>query len=100
MDNFSQVRFRKDQKQTLLKFEKIVDSRIETRFMPFISYQKDILPTGAPKNLDNCTFNHFMMQALFFVDHGTNIGDQKMDITRSSFISPKKIDRITIFCDN
>ena len=34
----SKVRFEKDQKQTLFRFEKIVDSKIESSFMPFISY--------------------------------------------------------------
>ena len=34
----SKVRMKLKQKQTLFRFEKIVDSKIENSFMPFVSY--------------------------------------------------------------
>lgn len=68
--------------------------------MPFISYQKDILPLGGPHNPNVCIFNNFMMQALNFVQNSLEYGDEKISITPSVYVNPKKIDRMTIFKDN
>lgn len=37
-DQFHKVRIKSKQKQTLFRFEKIVDSKIENSFIPFVSY--------------------------------------------------------------
>ena len=67
MDNFTRVRMKSKQKQTLFKFEKIVDSKIQNSFMPFLSYQKDILPLGVVPDSDECIYDNFMMQALYHI---------------------------------
>ena len=70
--------------------------------MPFVSYQKDILPLGVVPNSNVCIFNNFMMQALYYVGNSSELNDQneKMSVTPSIITNPKKKDRMTILQDN
>ena len=52
MEDFQRVKLKQKQKQTLFKFEKIVDSKISISIVPYLSYQKDIMPLGTPKDSD------------------------------------------------
>lgn len=55
---------------------------------------------GAPQIPNACIFNKFMIQALYYVQNSTEVGDEKMSVTPSIFTNPKKIDRMTISVDN
>lgn len=65
-----------------------------------MSYQKDILPLGAVNIFSVCVFNNFMMQALYYVQNGSELHDEKMKVTPSVITNPKKKDRTTILADN
>ena len=122
-DNDSKVELKDKAKQTLFRFEKIVDSKIQSSFITFLSYKKDILPQGSPSNSNACIFNHFTMQALYYrtaafelgeaeekIDTGalrkrmesfqSRKGEEKLAITPSVITNPKKMDRMTLQMDN
>ena len=99
MDNYQRVKLKPKQKQTLFKFEKIVDSNIQIKMVPFLSYQKDIMPLGTIKDSDVCIFNNFMLQALYFKEDLIGLFEE-ICVTTSGVTSPKTIDRMTLSVDS
>ena len=51
--------FKENQSSTLYKFEKIVDSKAQMNFIPFISYKKRIIAINEQQDQEQCIFNNF-----------------------------------------